>query len=209
MVYAGTVAAGFAFTENILYFGTAMAGTAQNGREVIVTFLVRGLMSPFAHVMFTATIGANVGFAARRGNTLLVLAAWAGGLVPAMGLHALWNSSSLAAGNFFAFYAVLQVPLFLLYVLGIVLLRASEARLTRRRLADYVTTGWITAAEVPMLATVRGRHQAIAWARPFGGTKTMKSLMNAATRLAFTRQRILVTPTPAQLMKDEGLSCAK
>ncbi|MDQ6753618.1 MAG: PrsW family intramembrane metalloprotease [Actinomycetota bacterium] len=196
VVYAGTVAAGFAFTENILYFGNAMAGTPQIGSEVIVTFLVRGLMSPFAHVMFTATTGAIVGFAARRGTTLLVVVAWAVGLVPAMGIHALWNSSSLATGNFFAFYVILQVPLFLLYVLGIVLLRVSEARLTRRRLADYVATGWVTAAEVTMLATARGRHQALAWARPFGGTRTMKSLMRLATRLAFTRQRILAVPAP-------------
>ncbi|HEY8295808.1 MAG TPA: hypothetical protein VIG41_10745, partial [Micrococcaceae bacterium] len=87
---------------------------------------------------------------------------------------------------------------------GIVLLGVSEARLTRRRLADYIATGWVTAAEVTMLATARGRHQAIAWARPFGGTRTMKSLIRLATRLAFTRQRILAFPAPGQLMKDEG-----
>jgi RsiW-degrading membrane proteinase PrsW (M82 family) len=192
VVYSGTVAAGFAFTENILYFGSAMSAAPQIGSGLIVTFLVRGLMSPFAHVMFTATLGVIVGFTARRGSTLMVVAAWVVGLVPAMCLHALWNSSSLVTSSFFTVYGLVQVPLFLLYVLGIVLLRLSEARLTRRRLGDYVVSGWLTGAEVAMLATARGRHQAIIWARPFGGTKAMKTLIRLATRLAFTRQRILI-----------------
>ena len=205
VVYAGTVAAGFAFTENILYFGSAMTATPRIGSQLVVTFLVRGLMSPFAHVMFTATLGVIVGFAARRGSTVVVIGAWAIGLVPAMCLHALWNSSSLVTGNFYTVYGLVQVPLFLLYVLGIVLLRLSEARLTRRRLAEYVPSGWLTAAEVAMLATARGRHQAVLWAQPFGGTKAMKALIRVATRLAFTRQRMLMQATGGRWRFEEGL----
>ena len=66
LVYAATAAAGFAFTENILYFGAALA---EGGAEELgATFVVRGIFSPFAHVLFTACIGLAIGIGARRGG---------------------------------------------------------------------------------------------------------------------------------------------
>lgn len=203
VVYGGMVGAGFAFTENVLYFGSAMAQADQTGPELLSTFLVRGLMSPFAHVMFTATMGAILGYAARRGSTPLALLAWLAGLVPAMGLHALWNSSSLISGNFFAVYSLLQVPVFLLFATGVLLLGLSEARLTRRRLADYVQPGWFAAEEALMLGTAGGRRRALAWAGSFGAKKAMKNFIALATRLAFTRQRMIFSPHSLQLQQDE------
>ena len=46
IVYAGMVGLGFAFTENVLYYGR----TALEGGDVLAaTFFVRGVMAPFAH----------------------------------------------------------------------------------------------------------------------------------------------------------------
>ena len=56
-----------------------------------------------------------------------------------------------------------------------------------------------------MLATARGRHQAVLWARPFGGTKSMKTLIRVATRLAFTRQRMLMQAADGRWRFEEGL----
>lgn len=192
VVYAGIIAAGFAFTENILYFGQALQEADGSAGGLIGIFVMRGLMSPFAHVMFTATLGVCVGWAARYGGTLMVLGAWVVGLVPAMLLHGLWNSSSFLGGSFFIVYVVLQVPLFILFILGIVLLRRSEAKLTRLRLSDYVPSGWFTQQEVPMLATGGGRRRALAWSKTFAAGPVMKEFIRQATRLAFTRQRLLV-----------------
>ncbi|WP_051388986.1 PrsW family intramembrane metalloprotease [Arthrobacter sp. 35W] len=193
VVYAGTIAAGFAFTENILYFSsTLVAEEADAAVGLVLIFLVRGLMSPFAHVMFTATLGAVVGYAARYGGTPLVVGAWFVGLVPAMFLHGLWNASSLINENFFLVYGALQMPIFVIYVVGIIMLRRSEAKLTRNRLSDYVPSGWIHPQEVPMLGTGAGRRRALAWAGTFGAAKDMRRLIMLATRLAFNRQRILV-----------------
>ena len=50
IVYACVVAGGFAFAENILYFVRA-------DDYLVVTFIMRGLFSPFAHVTFTACTG--------------------------------------------------------------------------------------------------------------------------------------------------------
>lgn len=192
VVYAGIIAAGFAFTENILYFGNELQESDGAAGGLVAIFVMRGLMSPFAHVMFTASLGLCVGYAARNGGTLMVLGAWVVGLVPAMLLHGLWNGTSFLDANFFIVYGALQVPLFIMFILGIIWLRRSEAKLTRKRLSDYVPSGWFTEPEVPMLATGGGRRRALAWAKTFGAGSVMKEFIRLATRLAFTRQRILV-----------------
>ena len=67
IVYAGMVGIGFAFTENILYLAAAYNGTdglGPGGTEALTgTFIVRCLLSPFAHPLFTAFIGIGVGLA--------------------------------------------------------------------------------------------------------------------------------------------------
>jgi RsiW-degrading membrane proteinase PrsW (M82 family) len=188
VVFAFTIAAGFAFTENILYFGRAIAESSDPGTELAVVFFLRGVMSPFAHAIFTGTTGLIMGFAARRWHNGLSVLAFAVGLVPAMLLHSAWNSMGT---DFLATYVLVQVPIFLLAVTVIVLLRVAERRLTRQRLREYAAAGWFSAAEVDMLATSGGRRSALRWAKSTGRGPQMKALFHAATQLAFTRQRIL------------------
>jgi RsiW-degrading membrane proteinase PrsW (M82 family) len=55
IVYAATVAAGFAFVENIQYFALQVGEDLATGSQGLAyVFFVRALMSPFAHVMYTA-----------------------------------------------------------------------------------------------------------------------------------------------------------
>ncbi|QLD11077.1 PrsW family intramembrane metalloprotease [Microbacterium oleivorans] len=202
VVYGAMIGAGFAFTENILYFADSLisGGVAQ----VTVTFVLRGILSPFAHVMFTAATGFAVGLAVRRGaRGGAVFAPWAGGLAAAILLHALWNGSAVFT-DFFGLYATLQVPLFVGFVLGVILLRREESRLTRERLGDYAAAGWFTPVEVDLLATGAGRRRAIAWARtlPGGRAETMRAFIAEATRLAAARQRAL-TGRDDQALADE------
>jgi hypothetical protein len=188
VVFAFTIAAGFAFTENILYFGRAIAESSDPGTDFAVVFFLRGVLSPFAHAIFTGTTGLVMGFAAGRGNAGLSVLAFFGGLVPAMLLHSAWNSMGR---DFLGRYVMVQVPIFLLAVLVIALLRVAERRLTRQRLREYAAAGWFTAGEVDMLATAAGRRSALRWARSTGRGVQMKALLDAATQLALTRQRIL------------------
>ncbi len=168
VVFAFTIAGGFAFTENILYFGRAIAESSDPGTDLAVVFFLRGVMSPFAHAIFTGTTGLIMGFAARRWHTGLSVAAFAVGLVPAMLLHSGWNSMGQ---DFLAQYILVQVPIFLLAVLVIVLLRVAERRLTRQRLREYATAGWFTGPEVEMLSTGAGRRGALHWAKSTGGVR--------------------------------------
>src|SRR3954452_8680243 len=86
IVYGGLVGAGFAFTENIQYFATSYIEGGVG--EVSATFFVRGILSPFAHVMFTAVTGFALGLAARRGlRPGRAIGLWVLGLIGAMSLH--------------------------------------------------------------------------------------------------------------------------
>ncbi|UVJ37869.1 PrsW family intramembrane metalloprotease [Arthrobacter sp. CJ23] len=188
VVFAFTVAGGFAFTENILYFGREIAESSDPGTDLVRIFILRGVMSPFAHALFTGTTGLIMGFAARRWHPGYSVLAFFIGLLPAMFLHNRWNSMG---EGFLVEYFVVQVPIFLMAALGIVFLRLAEGKLTRQRLLEYARAGWFTPAEVDMLATVRGRKAAIRWAASSGRAAQMRAFIKAATALACTRQRIL------------------
>jgi RsiW-degrading membrane proteinase PrsW (M82 family) len=205
IVYGALVGAGFAFTENVLYFAQSFieGGVAQAS----ATFFLRAVLSPFAHVMFTCLIGFAFGLAARRSLPAgRSLGYGVVGLIGAIVLHALWNASAVLF-DFFALYLTLQVPLFLLFVLGVIALRREESRLTRARLGDYAAAGWFTAQEVDMLATGRGRRAAIAWARTLRQDRTplMRTFIADATALAAARQRALSGRDPHAQADEKAL----
>lgn len=205
VVYGALIGAGFAFTENILYFSTALLDGGVG--EVTFTFVLRGILSPFAHVMFTAITGYVVGRAVRQGAA--VSAPWWVGIAGATALHALWNASALFA-DFFALYLTLQVPLFVLFVLGVLMLRREEARLTRDRLSEYAAAGWFTPVEVDLLATPAGRRRARAWAAGLPGDRTpqMRALLSESTALAAARQRVITGRDP-RAAEEERLRLAR
>ena len=200
LVYAFTIAAGFAFTENILYFGRIYSAEEGAGQTFWTIVFLRGILSPFAHALFTGATGLLMGFAARRWNRGLTVGAFFVGLLPAMFLHHQWNSMGQ---DFLWLYIVIQMPLFFLAVLGFIFLRVAEAKLTRARLSEYAAAGWLTWPEVGLFATGQGRRAAKRWASQFGRQKTMHELIRTATALAYTRQRILTGRDLPRLQQDE------
>jgi RsiW-degrading membrane proteinase PrsW (M82 family) len=196
IVYGALIGAGFAFTENIQYFAISFieGGVA----DTSMTFFLRGILSPFAHVMFTSVTGFALGLAARRGAKAgRAVGPWVIGMIGATALHALWNGSAVF-GDFFLLYTVLQVPLFVLFILGVIALRREEARLTRNRLGEYASAGWFTPQEADMLATPTGRKAGLAWAKTLRGDRTalMEEFITDATALAATRQRAITGRDP-------------
>ena len=196
VVYGALVGAGFAFTENIQYFAVSLI--EGGGEQLSVTFVVRALLSPFAHAMFTALTGLAIGLAARRhASAGAALGAGVLGLLGAILLHALWNGSATFA-DFFLLYFTLQVPLFVGFIIGIVALRREEARLTKARLGEYASAGWFTPEEVTMLATPAGRKVGMAWAARLRGDRRplMREFIKDATTLASVRQRAITGRDP-------------
>lgn len=205
VVYGALVGAGFAFTENIQYFAVSLVSGGIE--ETTFTFLLRGILSPFAHVMFTSVTGFALGLAARRGAVAgRAVGPWLLGMLGAIGLHALWNGSAVF-GDFFGLYVVLQIPLFVLFILGVIALRREEARLTRERLGEYAAAGWFTPQEVEMLATSAGRREALTWAATLRGDRTaiMKGFIADATALAASRQRAISGRDPHAVDDERAL----
>ncbi|WP_314646919.1 PrsW family intramembrane metalloprotease [uncultured Microbacterium sp.] len=205
VVYGALVGAGFAFTENIQYFAVSLI--EGGGAQLSVTFVMRGLLSPFAHAMFTSLTGLAIGLAARRHASVGAgFGAGLLGLVGAIVLHALWNGSAVFS-DFFLLYFTLQVPLFIGFIIGIAALRREEARLTRVRLGEYAAAGWFTPEEITMLATPAGRKVGMAWAGGLRGDRRplMREFIKDATALASVRQRAITGRDPLAVDDERAL----
>ncbi|GAA3102792.1 hypothetical protein GCM10017687_12550 [Streptomyces echinatus] len=200
VVIAGITATGFAFTENILYLGTAF-GTDQltGGRGIAsvtaATFFVRIVMSPFAHPLFTVLTGIGFGISAlsaERQHVRRVLLPL-GGLLLAMGMHAFWNgSATFGPYGFFAVYGGFMVPAFALLTWLAIWMRHRELRTVRAELPAYVLAGWLGPAEPFALGSMRARRMARDYARHHYGRPAAREVARYegyATSLAFLRQR--------------------
>jgi RsiW-degrading membrane proteinase PrsW (M82 family) len=209
IVYAAAVAGGFAFSENIQYFGLQISTEGGFDGSVAEIFFIRGLLSPFAHVMFTAVTGVFIGIAARQGNRILGIGLFFVGLIPAILLHALWNGALGLVYDFYGYYALVQVPLFAIALVGVVLLRRREVRLTQMRLGEYAAAGWFNQAEVQTLATPAGRRRSLSWAKSHGQGRQMKTYIQNVTRLALTRNRIVTQRDHVSAQVDEAVLLAK
>ncbi|MEY9876971.1 RsiW-degrading membrane proteinase PrsW (M82 family) [Streptacidiphilus sp. MAP12-33] len=197
-VYAGFTATGFAFTENILYIGRSVSeGSPDGGSAVVVTvftFLMREVMSPFAHPLFTSMTAVGFGVAAISRKRWQRICAPIAGWIFAMLMHGTWNSSpSLGTSGFFAVYFLFMVPVFALMVWLLVWARGNELRTVGRQLAVYVTAGWMSAPVPVVLSSMRTRKQARALAKfqqgpP--GDRAMREYLSFATSLALLRERV-------------------
>lgn len=202
VVTAGVTATGFAFTENILYLGTAFGTDQSTGGHggiasvTAATFFVRVVMSPFAHPLFTVFTGIGFGITAltaehrRVRRTLAPL----GGLLLAMGMHSLWNgSTSFGDGyGFFAVYGAFMVPMFGLLTWLVISTRQRELRTVRAELPAYVVAGWLTMPEPFVMGSMKARRLARDHARDRLGkpaARTVAEYEAYATSLAFLRHR--------------------
>ncbi len=190
IMYAAMAGLGFAMTENIGYYISALVQPQVGGAELLgFTFVFRGLLSPFAHPAFTAMTGIGVAYAAthRRGG-------WAvgAGLLGAVTLHGLWNGlSKIGLAGIAAAYVLVAWVLIVL-VAVVVADRRRTVRLIWRFLPAYQASGVITEADLRMLSTLRGRRAARLRARSTGGRTVARAVIDyqlAATELALVHQR--------------------
>ncbi|KOV78705.1 membrane protein [Nocardia sp. NRRL S-836] len=197
MVYAGITAAGFAFTENIWYFGRIFAqqgfGDLEGG--VVALFLLRGVLSPFAHPLFTSMTGIGVGIAASSSRAVTRVVAPIAGYLAAVGLHAGWNAmTKVETGSaFINLYFLVMVPLFAGAVGIVVWQRRREQRIVAGQLAAMAQNRWIANSEVALLASLNGRRNWLRAVKRKSGDSAARSVRNyqiAVTELAFLRHRI-------------------
>lgn len=116
IVFAGVIALGFATVENVLYYGGAVGNAGFGGLALL--FVMRGILSPFAHVTFTSMTGIGVGISRESHNKFVRIAAPIGGYFVAVFLHALWNGMAVVGGleGFILGYIFLEIPFFFIFV---------------------------------------------------------------------------------------------
>ncbi|KIQ63194.1 hypothetical protein TR51_31075 [Kitasatospora griseola] len=127
-VLGGVTASGFAFTENALYLGRAFTADRQARLDAIGlgrtpslrdfdgtvhTFVLRALLSPFAHPLFTALAGIGLAVTLTTGRRWAARLGAPAGLLLAMGLHGVWNAAAgLGTDGFLLVYGLVMVPCF-------------------------------------------------------------------------------------------------
>jgi RsiW-degrading membrane proteinase PrsW (M82 family) len=186
IIYAAMVALGFAMMENVSYY---MRAIDQHNIEAV--FIMRGVISPFGHPLFTSMTGLGVAYAALHRGAARVAAPIAG-LCGAMILHGTWNfSTAFGLGGLTVAYGIDFCILIGLIVI-VTWERRQTVRLIRRHLPMYAATGLVTTYDVHMLGNIALRRRARQWARMAGGThagRAMGDYQLAATELALLHQR--------------------
>jgi RsiW-degrading membrane proteinase PrsW (M82 family) len=182
IVFAGVVGLGFATVENILYYGRALNGGGLIALGLL--FVLRGMLSPFAHATFTAMTGIGCGIARESHNKLVKFTFPFIGYLFAVFLHALWNGLATFAADilqqlnigflcdwlresgleslcaFLIAYAVLQIPLFLMFVGFIFYIVRRQNRILNEMLAIDIARGLIPADHAMKATSIFG---SIAW----------------------------------------------
>ncbi|MFJ3216851.1 PrsW family intramembrane metalloprotease [Kitasatospora sp. NPDC086801] len=149
VVLGGMTACGFAFTENALYLGRAFTSDQRQRLDsiglgdppslrdfdgTVQTFVLRALLSPFAHPLFTALTGIGLAVALTTGRRWLARLAAPTGLLLAMALHGTWNAAAdLGTDGFLVVYGALMVPCFAALVCFAAWARSRSARHAGRR----------------------------------------------------------------------------
>ena len=148
IVYAGVIALGFATVENILYYGEAINKGGAGG--LMFLFILRGILSPFAHVTFTAMTGIGCGIARESHNIFVRILLPLMGLGCAIFLHFVWNLLAtflevrgVFQGSWYYAYIFLQVPFFLLFVSFTLYVMHRQNKILREMLAIDVARGLI------------------------------------------------------------------
>ncbi|WP_223114482.1 PrsW family intramembrane metalloprotease [Lolliginicoccus suaedae] len=193
IVYAGLVGLGFAFTENIFYLSGALSTEGIEGG--VVTFVLRCVISPFAHPLFTIMLGIGLGLAVQSARREVKYTAPIIGLLGAMLLHSLWNGSTLLLGGygFMLVYLFIMLPALLATIVLVIWQRRRLQRVVAQQLPAMVEANLITADETPHLACLTGRRDWRATVRQRHGREAADAVREyhaVVTELAILYDRI-------------------
>jgi len=194
---AGLAGSGFAFVENIIYYGR-LARVAQNTAGVAdptvlvqQLFVLRGVLTFFGHPLFTTFTALGLAVAIRHKSKIVRVVAPLAGYLTAAFAHMTFNTvaSLIPAG-------LLRQMLYIgalgvVFTVALMLIRTllMQGRLIAIRLSDYVRMGWLPESDLRPLSRMRTRLRARwqgLWLGPSRAWATY-SLQRAATELAYLR----------------------
>lgn len=199
IVYAAMVGLGFAMTENFLYYGRAFVEGGIEGS--LLLFVIRGVLSPFNHPLFTAMTGIGLGLSRQTDQTWVKYGAPLAGLLAAITLHFLWNSASVPLALLglpepiviLTMLVLLAVPM-VVGVLAVVFFSLRrEGHIVRHYLTPELQSGLLSREEYETLGSVLGRIRSSFRALSsggFGAWRARARFNQAASELAFHRDRV-------------------
>jgi RsiW-degrading membrane proteinase PrsW (M82 family) len=185
IVFGGIIALGFATVENVLYYGsgidraiTEYGLTSTAALSFLFLFALRGILSPWAHVTFTAMIGIGCGVSRESHNWFVRIAAPIAGYIVAVILHAIWNGMGIAITlaimgfgfapvcdsiglggqmiglcGFFTLYLLFEIPLFLLFLGFAFWVMRRQRRILDEMLAIDIARGLLTKEDLDRTCT--------------------------------------------------------
>jgi RsiW-degrading membrane proteinase PrsW (M82 family) len=162
VIYATFSALGFAMTENVLYYSRGLI--APEAGAFVGVVVLRGILEPWAHPLFSSLFGIGIGIARETHRTWLRWVAPTLGYLAAVVLHAMWNGVAVLSGlTGVPFHILLVLAYFVVMLLFLALmvgLVAREGYQLRRHLRDEVPLGYITQAQLDLICSPLGRLQA-------------------------------------------------
>ena len=194
---AGLSAAGFAFVENILYYGRAYryaANTFGAGNPIDALhqlFFLRGVLTFFGHPLFTSMTGIGLAIALRSKSKVVRVVAPLAGYCCAAFLHMTFNtvSSFVTGSQLLMMYVFLAIPAVVAMITFIIRQLFREGRLIRERITDYERVGWLPEGDARPVSRLRTRLRAI-WQSIFLGPDAILAtfrFQRAETELAYLR----------------------
>jgi RsiW-degrading membrane proteinase PrsW (M82 family) len=185
VIYATFAALGFAAVENILYYGNAAKAEMMMNREGLLagTFVVRGILAPWGHPLYTSMTGLGFGIARETTKTWLKWLAPIGGYMFAAFLHSTWNTAATISNAL----VLLMLPLWFIFVICffvlVLWLVRRKGRIIRDHLKDEVLMGNLTPWELDLvtspIASIKATFN-------YGGSAGRKFIA-AAARLALSK----------------------
>lgn len=206
VVYGALVGVGFAFVEDILYYLSALADGGAAG--LTTTVVLRGVMSPFAHPLFTSATGLGFGIGLTSKSRAKRVVAPVLGFLTAVTLHGIWNGSAFyGTRNFLTAYAVVMLPLLIVIVSVTIWARSREGRMLVAALQQTVQMGWTRPEEVRWVARLSDRVSARRYAKLHGGpqaAKAMRAFQQTMIEIAFLHNRFVDGSAPRDVNARMG-----
>ena len=197
-VIGGLTGAGFAFTENIIYYARVVVyGSYTSGTGDVMAYLdtmvhMRGVVTCFGHPLFTLMTGLGVAFAVTARSKIVRVVAPVAGYLLAAFLHMFFNwEVSIIDPDLLEPAMFIGVwPIVVIIALRLVLSSVAQGRTVAARLTDYVSMGWLPAAYPAAMSRIRTRAWTLFVSCWHGNPATTWQLQNRAIELAFLREAV-------------------
>ena len=178
IVYGGAIGLGFGMTENFLYFVTY----SESMPNWIALVVIRSLFSAVMHCVSTATLGSLLGLAKFKSPGKKMLYAFSG-LIIAMLIHSIWNSS-LSYDNTAPIGFLFMIVSIIIFVSTYAVSIKGERKIIFNELKEESEKGIIPESHLVILSSSQRERKG--WL----DERTRKTYISAATTLAFRKVQL-------------------